>query len=106
MVAQIRPSLDPEFVPAALWNREYRKSASRPLAIALERSDGSVSVYRTVVQSGESVASRRYVERLLKFLLWQKGGYRVTIGGDAWIADYLRGVYAADGARAFDYDFM
>jgi hypothetical protein len=85
-----RPALDPEFVPASLWNRAYRalvreSGGGRNLAIALEPGDGSVSVFRTAVlaHEGKSVAvNNRYVERLLKFLLWQKGGYRVTIGGD------------------------
>jgi predicted NBD/HSP70 family sugar kinase len=110
---KFQPVLDPEFVPAALWNRAYRarvkETGGRNLAIALERSDGSVSVFRTAVlpHEGKNVAvNNRYVERLLKFLLWQKGGYRVTIGGDARIADYLRSVYAPAGARAFDYQFM
>jgi len=110
---KFQPVLDPEFVPAALWNRAYRarvkETGGRNLAIALERSDGSVSVFRTAVlpHEGKNVAvNNRYVERLLKFLLWQKGGYRVTIGGDARIADYLRSVYAPEGARAFDYQFM
>ena len=111
---KLRPVLDPEFVPASLWNRAYRarvkeSGGGRNLAIALERSDGSVSVFRTAVlpHEGTNVAvNHRYVERLLKFLLWQKGGYRVTIGGDARIADYLRSVYAPQGARAFDYHFM
>src|SRR6266852_2382525 len=109
MVAQIRPPLDPEFLPAVIWNREYRSGAGERLAIALERSDGSVSVCRTAIMphEGKNVARNcRYVERLLKFLLWQKGGYRVTIGGDPRIADYLRGVYSTEGARAFDYEFM
>ena len=111
---KFRPVLDSEFVPASLWNRAYRarvkeSGGGRNLAIALERSDGSVSVFRTVVlpHEGKNVAvNHRYVERLLKFLLWQKGGYRVTVGGDARIADYLRSVYAPEGARAFDYQFM
>ena len=110
---QFRPPLDPEFVAASLWNRAYRSlvksTGGNPLAIALERSDGSVSVFRTATlpHEGAHVAiNHRYVERLLKFLLWQKGGYRVTIGGEPRIADYLRGVYAPDGARAFDYRFM
>jgi hypothetical protein len=46
------------------------------------------------------------VERLLKFLLWQKGGCRITVAGDAGLSDYLRGVYAPAGERAFDYEFM
>jgi predicted NBD/HSP70 family sugar kinase len=43
---------------------------------------------------------------VLKFLLWQKGGYRITIGGDPRLAGYLCSVYAPGGTRAFDYDFL
>jgi predicted NBD/HSP70 family sugar kinase len=111
---KFRPVLDSEFIPASLWNRAYRarvkeSGGGRNLAIALERSDGSVSVFRTAVlpHEGKNVAvNNRYVERLVKFLSWQRGGYRVTIGGDVRIADYLRSVYALGGARGFDYQFM
>jgi hypothetical protein len=75
----------------------------------LERSDGSVSVFRTAVlpHEGDNVAvNHRYVERLLKFLLWQKGGYRVTIAGDAAHRRLPARVYSPEGARAFDYQFM
>jgi len=111
---KFRPVLDPDFVPASLWNRAYRchvqnSGGGQPLAITLERSDGSVSVYRTAIlpHHGANVeTNHRYIERLLKFLLWQKGGYRVTVAGDQETADYLRAVYSPAGARAFDYRFM
>jgi predicted NBD/HSP70 family sugar kinase len=110
---KFRPVLDPEFVPASLWNRAYRAAVERaggePLVLALERSNGSVSVYRTAIlpHAGASIAiNQRYVERLLKFLLWQKGGWRVTVAGNAALAEYLRGVYAPGGIRSFDYEFM
>ena len=109
---KFRPPLDPEFVPASLWNRAFRalaQASGEPLAIALERTDGAVSVYRTRVLSheGKNIAlNQRYAERLLKYLLWQKGGWRITIAGNAAIADYLRAVYSASGPRAFDYEFM
>ena len=110
---RFRPVLDPEFVAASLWNRAYRSlmptAGGSPLALALERSDGSVSVFRTSIlphEGAHAAINHRYVERLLKFLLWQKGGYRITIGGDPRIAAYLRGVYAPGGTRAFDQDFM
>jgi len=113
MSPKFRPVLDPEFVPASLWNRGYRaaveRSGGQNLAIALERGDGSVSVFRTAVLPHEGAnvdINHRYVERLLKFLLWQKGGYRVTIAGDSRIAGYLRTVCAPGGARAFDHQFM
>ena len=111
---KFRPVLDPEFVPAVIWNRAYRaklqeSGQAQNLAIALERGDGSVSVYRTAIfpHEGANVAlNERFVERLLKFLLWQKGGWRVTIGGDTRVAEYLRRTYAPGGARAFDNNFM
>jgi predicted NBD/HSP70 family sugar kinase len=111
---KFRPVLDPDFVPASLWNRAYRRQVQnagggQPLALALERSDGSVSVFRTAILPHEGVnieINHRYTERLLKFLLWQKGGYRVTVGGEPQIADYLRAIYSPAGARAFDYRFM
>ena len=107
---QFRPVLDPDFQPASLWNRAYRALVSQsgggvPLAIALERADGAVSVFRTAVLPDHD-ETQRYVERLLKFLLWQKGGCHITIAGDAKLVPYLRGVYAPGGARAFDYEFM
>jgi predicted NBD/HSP70 family sugar kinase len=110
---RLRPVLDPEFLPASLWTRafraEVRSRGGRPLAIALERSDGSVSVCRTQVlnHQGDSAGlNYRFTERLLKFLLWQKGGCRVTVAGDPRIGAHLRSVYSPSGARAFDYEFM
>ena len=107
---KFRPVLDPEFVPASLWNRAFRAAgATVPLALALERERGSISVFRTAVLPHEGAniaANERYCERLLKFLLWQKGGFHVTVDGPREIADYLGRVYSPEGARAFDYRFM
>ena len=108
------PVLDPEFVPGSLWNRGYRAKVEESgkaslLGIALQRADGSRSVYRTAIlphEPANAAANERYVERLLKFLLWQKGGYRVWIGGEVQIARYLQQVYSPSGARAFDFQFM
>jgi predicted NBD/HSP70 family sugar kinase len=111
---KFRPPLDPDFVPASLWNREYRArlnaaGARRPLAIALGRGDGSVSVFRTAVFPHEGAwvdANQRYVERLVKFLLWCRGGCQVTIAGDPRVGGYIREVYSPSGKQAFDFHFM
>ena len=47
-----------------------------------------------------------YVERIVKFLLWQRGGYKVIVGGPREIGEHIAKVYAPQGERAFDYDFM
>ena len=109
-----RPRLDPDFLPAVLWNRNYvakvaKTPGSKPLSISLERGDSTVSVFRTTVlphTAENSALNIRYVERLLKFLLWQRGGYRVLIAGDPEIAAEIKAIYSPGGARAFDYEFM
>ncbi len=107
------PPLDPGFLPAALFTREYLKLANElgpePLCIALERGDGSVSSYRTVVippSKGYVEATRLYVERIVKALLWQRGGWKVYVGGPAEIGAYIREVYSPHGERKFDFEFM
>lgn len=107
------PPLDPDFLAASLFHREYRAQArtlgAEPLRIALERADGSISTYESIVvplEKGLREATLLYVERIVKFLLWQRGGWKVTVGGPKGLGDYLRGVYAPGGARAFDAEFM
>jgi predicted NBD/HSP70 family sugar kinase len=111
---KLQPQLDPGFVPAVLWNRAYRDlvardPGARPFGLALVRADGSASVHRDrVLSAGHPAAAHtlRFVERLLKFLLWQKGGGRVLIAGADEIAAALGRVYSPTGERAFDHGFM
>lgn len=109
----IFPELDPGFVPAALWNRRYRELAaagpSHPIALTLERANGAVSRFDTVLleETPENAKRNlRYVERLLKFMLWAYGGWRVTVAGAPKVAAELARIYSASGERAFDFDVM
>src|SRR5690606_16729593 len=38
--------------------------------------------------------------------LWQRGGYRIYLGGDTALAARVASLYTPDGARAFDFEFM
>jgi len=108
------PPLDPDFRPAVLANKAFIAQAREagedvPLRIALERADGSISTYETIClgpHSDRFTANFMYVERLVKFLLWQRGGWRVMIGGPAAVGEHIQSVYSPTGARAFDYEFM
>lgn len=110
----IAPPLDPDFRPASLANRAFREAVAAsgdgtPLVLGLERGDGSVSRFETAVfpeGHPNAEANLSYVERLLKFLLWQRGACTVHVGGPESVAVYLQGCYRDGGTRDFDYHFM
>lgn len=108
------PPLDPDFRPAVLANRKFvqvveESGSAVPLVLALERSDGSISRFETVVfdeTHEKAEVNKFYAERLVKFLLWQCGGYKVYVGGPPSVAAYLQQCYQSDGLRKFDFEFM
>ena len=102
------PVLDPDFIPFGVWAEAYRKGAKKPIAIAVEREKGNVSVRRTCIYGTPEMAEAdyRYVERYVKFLLWSIGGFRVSVCGCPEIGKKLQAAYSIDGQRAFDYDFF
>lgn len=106
----IKPELDPEFVPAILWNRAYQNlGASVLVSIALVRPDATCSVFETKVvplTADNEAQTFYYLERILKFLLWQRGGSKVLIAGCDSITEKLAATYSLEGARAFDHTFF
>ncbi len=108
------PPLDERFLPAALWNRAYRKLVdaepeSRNLHLALARKDGTTFHHRLQIlppEDGNVELTRKYVERTVKFLFWMKGGSRLYVAGNDAVATFLSGIYSPDGARSFDRDIV
>lgn len=86
---KVSPPLDPDFRPGYLGNRAMALAAKAsgrpvPLALALRRSNGNVSVYRaTVLPAGHASerANLDFADRILKYLLWQKGSARIFVSG-------------------------
>jgi len=109
---QFIPPLDPEFRPASLANRVFLQNAAargEAMVIGLERNDGEISRLETTVlpeSHPDAEWNLYYVERLVKFLLWQRGGWKLYVGGPRSIGEHLRKVYSPDGERKFDYYFM
>ncbi|MFT5129231.1 MAG: putative NBD/HSP70 family sugar kinase [Rhodothermales bacterium] len=105
--------LDPGFLPAARWTQDYqRRVAASPQArsvrLALLRPDGSGSTYDTQIcgDSNSRADAVLHLDRLVKFLLWQRGASRVVIEGtDACTAE-LAARYSPKGKRHFDADFF
>ena len=109
-----RPVLDPGFLPAVLWNRAYQArvrstGGSVELGIALVRQDGTTFTHRTRIlppTPAHAALNGKYVERLVKLLLWQKGGCTILVKGSDPVARMLAAAYAEKGLRAFDRDLV
>ncbi len=102
------PELDPGFIPFGVWANEYEKTATVPVAIAVERDKGHVSVRHTKIHGTAEMAEAdyRYLERYMKFLLWSIGGFKVSICGCSAITQRIQAAYSPTGERAFDCDFF
>ncbi len=102
------PELDPGFQPLGLFNRAYLAEAGKPVTVAVERAGGQVAVTRTRIAGtpDRAEADRYYMDRLVKGILWMKGGFRVWVSGDRGIFEYLQAAYAPGGSRDFDRGFM
>ena len=111
---KIPAPLDPEFRPAGLANRAYRRAvaASRQkvtVGIAVERQQGLVARHDVEVfapGSAHDAATVRYLERTIKFLLWSIGGWKIHLSGPEAFCLPIRQAYGRGGARAFDAELM
>lgn len=103
--------LDPGFLPAVLFNKEHQQSIKAsgkavPLVLGLERENGLISRFETFVSPTSDATTLRYVERLVKFLVWSRGGWKLHFGGPVSIGEAIRKIYSPRGARKFDCKMM
>lgn len=111
---KITPVLDAAFRPAVLATRAWRalvRASGAPVLVqlALEQGDGSVFRFDTdVLPSGHPQADGNIVhlERLVKFLLWSRGGWRIYVDGPAELAAALAAHYRTMPTGRFDADLV
>ncbi|MBR3680662.1 MAG: ROK family protein [Clostridia bacterium] len=113
MLLKVNAPLDPGFMPMAVVFRDFEErvkaEGGQPLTVGLERNDGLVSVYTVEVFKdgvGHDEENHEFVERLVKTLLWARGGYKVIIAGSEVIANRIKEDYSVGGYRDFDREFM
>lgn len=113
-VPKIIPVLDPNFRPAILANRNFReqvRASGKPVSatIALEQADGSIFHFPTELFSEDdtrAVENFIYVERIIKFLLWGWGGFRVYFDGPKSLGEKLRSHFQRTPTGRFDAEMM
>ena len=111
---RLTPVLDPAFRPAVLANRAFRQQVQSgpnpvPVLLALEQTDGNVSHFRTEIfpeTSPHASGNFTYLERLVKFLLWSRGGFRLHFAGPPALAAKLAAHYRETPTGKFDSNIV
>ena len=111
---KITPVLDPQFRPAVLANRNFLqqvRASGKGLSVtlALEQTDGSVFHFATEIFSEshpQAAANFVYIERIVKFMLWGWGGYRVYFNGPKSLGEKLKAHFTETPTGKFDADIM
>ncbi|WCJ59539.1 ROK family protein [Fontisphaera persica] len=111
---RFQPALDPDFRPAVLAHRAFQQAVheaggGESVTLALEQADGSVYHHRTRIlpaQHPQAAANLPFVERLVKFLLWSRGGFRVYVAGPPSLAADLDWHYRQTVTGRFDAEIM
>ena len=113
-VSRVQPVLDAQFRPAILALRAFReqvRQSGRAVStrLALEQTDGSVYHFPMELFPEDTPGSELnylHVERILKFLLWSRGGWRIYFDGPASIANKLAAHYRDDATGKFDSELV
>jgi predicted NBD/HSP70 family sugar kinase len=111
---RVVPLLDPQFRPAALAHRAFARAVAKsagPVAVrlALEQADGNISRFETHIFREEepgSAGNFAYLERVAKFLLWSRGGFRIHFEGPPALAQRLAGHYRQTATGKFDSEIV
>jgi predicted NBD/HSP70 family sugar kinase len=111
---RITPVLDPWFRPAVLANHAFREQVRAakgavPVGLALEQADGNVSHFRTEVFPDAlpgAAGNFTYLERIVKCMLWSRGGFRIHFQGPAPLAAKLAAYYRETPTGKFDSDLV
>jgi len=99
------------YKPAFDLLHQVKESAvygGKMFTVALQRENGYVSRYDLPLpERNESAPEIIYLaERIVKFLLWSSGGWRLMLSGPPKICQAIKKAYSPNGTRKFDYQFM
>lgn len=102
------PVYDKAFVPIGRFFEAFEKTATVPFGVALIRGENRTAVVHTHIHGTKEMrqADEAYLDRLVKTLLWMKGGYRIELCGDETLCQGVIRAYCKGGVRDFDYGFM
>ena len=112
MKLKVQAKLDSKFTPLSVVCRDMRTATAvdgQDIVVAVERNNGYTTTYKTRIfrdGTGHDEENFKFVERLVKSLLWVAGGYKVIIAGSEVVGTKIREAFSHGGLRDFDVKFM
>jgi len=112
MELKVKAKYDPGFEPISIVYREFMKRCEgengTDIVIGAVRNKEYVSVFKTrILKEGiDDKANFKFIERIVKSMLWVYGGYKIIIAGSDKVAEYIKAAYSKGGSREFDANFM
>ena len=93
------PELDKDFKPCIIELDNFLEEVEasndhEEIKIAVVRSNDSISTISLKISQNDHTKNCFYVERLVKTLLWIKGGYKVIIGGPKYLGQFIKDIYS------------
>lgn len=113
MKLKVNAPLDPGYMPMALvlksFDEKVKAEGGQKIVIGVERNKGYISTYEMEVYkdgAGHDDENFDIVERVVKTMLWVRGGYKIIIAGSEVIGAKIKAAYDFNGLREFDRGFM
>ena len=112
MDLKVKAKLDPSFEPLSVVCRDMReatKEDGQDIIIAVKRNRGYTTTYKTRIFRdgiGKDEENFRFIERIVKSILWVAGGYKIIIAGSETVGRRIKEAYTYGGLRDFDVHFM
>ena len=111
-VMKVPAPLDPAYRPLEMEARAYEQDVAASgqgvsFAVLILRNQGFCDHYQmNIFPDGKDARTVPLLDRLIKTLLWARGGWKIVTFGSKEVHDHLKAAYRAGGERAFDADFM
>lgn len=112
MNLKVKAVLDEGFEPMSIVFRDFEAAAKanpQEIVVAVVRNKGYTSTYKLTVfadNAGKDEENFKFCDRVVKSLLWMRGGYKIVIAGSEKIYNYFKETYSKGGSREFDVNFM
>lgn len=106
--------IDQAYYPIILALRAFDQEVIKThnyekVVIGIRRSDDELSTYHMNVfhEDHEDYETNMFfIERIIKTLLWLKGGYHILFQGPQKLGEHIKHVFSHKGLRDFDVRFM